>query len=208
MQHLTKLFKLIELTRSQPQYGYALAGIAKQDLSDLAQHHYLVAFIAWQLAKNLQASGAQISVEKVLEFAMIHDLPELLGGDISMPYAKANPRAYRLAKAFESENQRYLSKFFGSTAKHYKTLGQEIFKAKTDEAIIAKIADYLEVVHYKEYVGMVTAGDIEMSSNKIRRNIKKLKDKVANAELERFVAVWGQEMKTGKGREFFEEAKR
>ncbi|MBI4050758.1 MAG: HD domain-containing protein [Candidatus Doudnabacteria bacterium] len=207
MQHLTKLFKLIELTRSQPQTGYALAGIAKQDLSDLAQHHYLVSFIAWQLARNLKAAGADINVEKVLEFAMIHDLGELLGGDISMPYAKANPRAYRLAKQFESENQRYLTRFFGKTSKHYKFLGQEILKAKSDEAIIAKIADYLEVVYYKAYVGLMTSGDVEMSVNKIRRNIKKLKDKVAKAELEKFMGPWSKEMKEHRNREFFEDAK-
>jgi len=47
MDNLTKLFKLVELTRFQPQYGYALAGIPKEELSNLAEHHYLVTFIAW-----------------------------------------------------------------------------------------------------------------------------------------------------------------
>lgn len=207
MEHLTKLFKLIELTRSQPQYGYALAGIAKQDLSDLAQHHYLVSFIAWQLASNLKIAGADISMEKVLEFAMIHDLAELLGGDIAMPYAKANPKAYRLAKQFEGENQRYLAKFFGAAAKHFKALGQEILKAKSDEALLVKIADYVEVVHYKEYVGRMSQGDVEMSAKKIRKVVAKMKDKVAKENLGEFVDVWGKEMKSGKTKEFFEENK-
>ena len=40
MKHLTNLFKLMELTRSQPQYGYALAGIQQDELSNLAEHHF------------------------------------------------------------------------------------------------------------------------------------------------------------------------
>src|SRR5579872_6043877 len=126
MNHLAKLFKLLEITRSQPQYGYALAGIPKAELSDLAQHHYLVTFIAWQLALSVQAKGAKINVQKVLEFCMVHDLGELFGGDIAMPYAKANPKARTLAKAFEAENQNYLSAFFGPQSKHYKELSDEI----------------------------------------------------------------------------------
>ena len=98
------------------------------------------------MAKNLKALGANLNVEKVLEYAMVHDLGELLGGDISMPYARANRKAYRLAKAFEMENQRYLSKFFGKLAKNYRQLGAEVLNAKTDEARIAKISDYFSKI--------------------------------------------------------------
>ena len=131
----------MELTRSQPQYGYALAGIQQDELSNLAEHHYLVTFIAWQLASQVKKAGAKIDVEKVLEFGLVHDLGELFGGDISMPYAKANPKARKHAKAFEEENQRFLSKFFGNQSEHFKELGHKILDAKSDEAIIAKIAD-------------------------------------------------------------------
>ena len=74
MEHLTNLFKLIELTRSQPQYGYALAGIQQDELSNLAEHHYLVTFVAWQLASQVKRAGANIDIQKVLEFCLIHDL--------------------------------------------------------------------------------------------------------------------------------------
>src|SRR3989344_5119270 len=111
MKHLTNLFKLMQLTRSQPLYGYVVGGVQKNDLSNLAEHHYLVTFIAWQLARQIKSKGANINVEKVLEFAMVHDIGELFGGDISMPYARANPKAREYAKAFEEENQKFLSKF-------------------------------------------------------------------------------------------------
>ncbi len=207
MQHLAKLFKLIELTRSQPQSGYALAGIAKQDLSDLAQHHYLVTFIAWQLARYVKKAGANISVEKVLEFALVHDLGELMGGDIAMPYALANPKARKLAKAFELENQRYLAKFFDKEEKHFKNLSKEILNAKSDEARIAKMADYLEVVHYKSYIGRMTSGDVTMSANKMKRIGAKMKDRVAKDVLSKFIDFWKKGV-AKETREFFEDAKK
>ena len=79
MENLTNLFKLMELTRSQPQYGYALSGIQQDELSNLAEHHYLVTFIAWQLAAHVKGAGAKIDIQKVLEFydsLLICDTPD------------------------------------------------------------------------------------------------------------------------------------
>src|SRR3989344_2424446 len=117
MNNLVNLFKLIELTRSQVQYGYVLSGVRKHELSNLAEHHYLVVFMAWQLAKHLNAKGANLDEKKVLEIAIIHDLGELFGGDISRPYAMANPRARKLAKAYEFENIRFLRKYLTTLSK-------------------------------------------------------------------------------------------
>jgi 5'-deoxynucleotidase YfbR-like HD superfamily hydrolase len=155
MKHLTKLFKLLELTRSQPQYGYALRGIAQDNLSNLAEHHYLVAFIGWQLALEANRSGAHLNVLKVLEICLMHDLGELFGGDICLPYSRVNPKARNLAKAFEAENQNFLSKMFGSGETHFKSLALETMQPKSDEAIVAKLADYLETTHYLQYANSV-----------------------------------------------------
>ncbi len=58
---------------------------------NLAEHHYLVAMIGWQLATLVTKKGANIDADKVLHFCLLHDLGELFGGDIGMYYAKANP---------------------------------------------------------------------------------------------------------------------
>ena len=180
----------MELTRSQPQYGYALAGIQQDELSNLAEHHYLVTFIAWQLASQVKKAGAKIDVEKVLEFGLVHDLGELFGGDISMPYAKANPKARKHAKAFEEENQRFLSKFFGNQSEHFKELGHKILDAKSDEAIIAKIADYIEVTHYKQYVKVFSKFDTDLIKPKLASMIEKMADPIAKKELGKFINDW------------------
>ena len=99
MKHLTDLFKLAEITRHQPQYGYNVGGVLKHELSDLAQHHFLVTFMAWQLALELQSRGAKIDVQKTMEIALVHDLGELFGGDISFHYGRKNPAARKAAKA-------------------------------------------------------------------------------------------------------------
>ncbi len=207
MQHLTKLFRLLEITRAHPQYGYTLAEIPKSELSDLAQHHYLVAFIAWQLVRLIKRTGGQIDGEKVLEFALIHDLGELFGGDISMPYAKANPVAREAAKAFERENQKYMAKFFGDDATHFDALSEEILNAKSDEALVAKIADYVECTHYKLYVHRFSPNDVIMVQKKMEEMITKLEDETARTVLVEFVTRWADDLKQGKVQDIFEDAK-
>src|SRR3989338_7599490 len=188
MNHLTNLFKLMELTRSQPQYGYVLSGIQQDELSNLAEHHYLVTFIAWQIARQVKNKGANIDIAKVLEFSLIHDLGELFGGDISMPYAKANPKAREHAKAFEEENQRFLARFFGNEADYFKKLGHEILDAESDEAIIAKVADYIEITHFKQYVKVFSKKfDVDLIEPKLQSKISQIKDPIVKKEISKFV---------------------
>lgn len=180
-----------------PQTGYALAGIPANELSNLAEHHYLVTFIAWQLAKNVNRAGAKLNIEKILEYALIHDFGEILGSDISTPYAQANRRAYKAAKAFEMENHKFLAKFFGSEGNNYKKLSTDILNAKSDEALVAKMADFLECTHYKLYVGKLNKRDLEIAKGKLEGYIKKIKDPIAKQEFGKFVSAWLKELPEG-----------
>lgn len=190
MKNLPNLFKIIQLTRAQTQYGYLLSGIPRNQLPNLAEHHYLVTFIAWQLAVNLKQAGANIDVQKVLEFCLVHDLGELMGGDISALYGKMNKKAKKFAKAFEEENQKYLAIFFGANGKYFKKIAKEILNAKSDEALIAKVADYVECANYKVYVGSFTKSDKQFNKEKINGFIRKIKDKVAKQMLQQFLTDW------------------
>jgi 5'-deoxynucleotidase YfbR-like HD superfamily hydrolase len=193
MKNLTDLFHLLEITRNQPQYGYALWG-GNMRLGNLAEHHYLVTMIAWQLACNVKSVGAVIDIKKVLEFCLIHDVGELFGGDIGMVYARANPKARGLAKKFEAANHEYISSFFGNQKKHFADLSAEILNADSDEARIAKIADYLEVTHYKFFVDIYVKSDIELVANKLEEMVTGMKDKVAIRKLGHFIRAWKKEM--------------
>jgi 5'-deoxynucleotidase YfbR-like HD superfamily hydrolase len=193
MKHLTKLFHLLELTRNQPQYGYAIWG-GNVRMGNLAEHHYMVSMIAWQLASVLNESGAKLNIQKVLEFALIHDVGELFGGDISMPYAKANPEARKYAKSFEAENQKYIAKFFGDQSKHFIDLSSEILDADSDESRLVKVADYLEVTHYKFFIGKFINADIDLVADKLMGMIQGMKDVVAKNKLIEFIISWKDEM--------------
>jgi 5'-deoxynucleotidase YfbR-like HD superfamily hydrolase len=190
MKSLPNLFKLIELTRGQTQYGYLLSGIPRSQLSGLGDHHYLVTFMGWQLATHLKKAGASIDVLKVVEFCLIHDIGELMGGDISAPYASFNKRARKFAKAFEEENQKYVAKFFGNEADRFRKMGKEILNAKTDEALIAKVADYVECTNYKVYVGHFRKADKEFNPEKIGSFIARIKDSIAKQLLNEFLIDW------------------
>jgi 5'-deoxynucleotidase YfbR-like HD superfamily hydrolase len=207
MDNLTKLFRLIQTSRSIPLYGYALSEMGRDDIPDLAQHQYLVTFVAWQLARHLKRAGASIDVGRVMEFALIHDLGELFGGDIAMPYARANPKAKKLATAFELENQRYLSRFFGADKAYFLKTANEIKSAKSDEAMVAKFADYIEVTHEKLFARQLAPGDLVMAKNKMQRFLDKLKDPIAKQEMTAFTKMWLAELSKSKSAELFEDAK-
>lgn len=176
----------------QPQYGYAVAG-GNTRIGNLAEHHYLVTMLGWQLSEFVNSKGANIDIHKVTKFCLLHDIGELFGGDIGMYYAKANPSARTCAKKFEEENQKFLSKYFNNQ-KDVQDLTKEILDSESDEAHIAKVADYLEVTHYKLFNGQLKKKDIELITPKLVEKIKKIKDEIAKKELLRFVSDWKKKM--------------
>ena len=183
------LFKLLEITRCMPQYGYALSGMKKQDLSDLAQHQYIVSMIAWQVCDYLIANGVAIDETKCMKMGLIHDIGELFGGDISWYYARANSQARIHAKAFEVENVKFMDKFFPANTS-FTQLHEELFAEKTLESIVAKIADYIELVHFKFLMKMLTQRDIDSGMEALLAKCKKVGDEKTRSLLEKFVTDW------------------
>mgnify|MGYP001578079719 CR=1 FL=1 len=192
MEKIIDLINLLQITRAQPQYGYAIAG-GNTRIGNLAEHHYLVTMLGWQLASLVNEKGAKIDVYKVIKFCLLHDIGELFGGDIGMYYAKANPKARTFAKQFEEENQRFISEYF-SDKKEILELTKEILESFSDESHIAKVADYLEVTHYKLFNDQLKKKDVELIAPKLAEKIEKIKDKIAREELLKFVESWKKKM--------------
>lgn len=192
MDKVIELINLLEIARIQPQYGYSVSG-GNTRIGNLAEHHYLVTMLAWQLCEIVNAKGAKIDTHKVLKFSLLHDIGELFGGDIGMYYAKANPQARTYAKQFEEENQKFLSNYFSNQTEVLE-LTKEILESMSDEAHIAKIADYLEVTHYKFFNGQFKKKDVELVAPKLAEKIEKLHDPIAKSELLSFVEAWKEKM--------------
>lgn len=197
MKSLTDLFKLVQITRDQPQYGYNLAGIHKHELSDLAQHHYLVTFITWQLGRLAERAGGKIYTARAMEISMIHDLGELFGSDISHYYAKANPEARALAKNFEHANNEFLSNFFDEEKDYYMKLVREMEQVKSDESKLAKIADYVEVLHYKQHLGKLGEDDLRSFLSGIVTRAQEINDTHARGILTAYLNTLAKQLPAG-----------
>lgn len=187
MENLTNLFKIMQLTRSMPQYGYVVAGIKQNDLSNLAEHHYLVTFIAWQIALSLKEKGANLDILKVLEISMVHDVGELFGGDVSFHYGRAHKVARQKAKEFEKENVLFLSRFFNKPEKFLELNSLERGEVTSDEAIISRFADLIECIYYKMTLDKVTPKDIEETVEALKARALEAKDEITKKELLNFL---------------------
>ena len=194
MKNLIDFFNLIEISRNQPQYGYGLWG-GNVRMGNLAEHHYAVAMIALYLAKAMNARGAKLDIGKVAELALIHDLGELFGGDIGMAYARVNPVARAYAKKFEAENNKFIGNILGEGTTGYMAAAEDISDPKTDEARVVKIADYLEVTHYKLFIGKFGKADVDLVRGKLDAMIEGVKDMIAKRYLVSFISRWKNEMK-------------
>ncbi len=181
------LFKIIELTRAQSQYGYILGGTKRWQLSNLAEHHYLVTFIAWQLTELIKAQGGKIDQMKVMELSMVHDLGEIFGGDIGMPYARRNPKAKELARKFEEENAFFLSQYFLGSENKFKDLWREATDANSDEGYITKIADLVECFAFKFYMNDLTKVDMVLAKERLPKTVAKIKDKNSRKAMEKVI---------------------
>jgi len=181
------LFKLLELTRAQPQYGYNVSLKGRGALPDLAQHHYLVAMIAWQLARRANAAGANVDVLRTLEMALVHDLPELFGGDINFYYARANSEARKGAKIMQEANAEFLAKHFEQDGGHFRELVEEEGKRETNEAVIVRVADHLECLVYKNYVSISSKHDKEGAFALLYKNAKRAPDQKVQDSLSEII---------------------
>ena len=190
MHHLPNLFKLIQLARTQVQYGFLVSGFYKHELPDLAQHQYMVTFISWQIALSANKSGCKLDVQKVMEYSLVHDLGEIFGSDISRPYALANPPARMLAKKFEALNLKFISEFFGEDKQYFQKLSKEILEPKNDEAVVAKLADYLEVIHFMIYLKKIKPFDFKIIKTYISNLTKTAKDPVLKKYINKFSQTW------------------
>ena len=114
--------------------GWVEAGVP--DPESVADHSYRVALISMVLADS-----RSLDALKAVKMAILHDLPEVLTGDLTpeqkaINYAAAEAQAFQNAVACLSEGQR----------KQYTELFREYGAGDTPEAILVHTADRLDMV--------------------------------------------------------------
>lgn len=118
------------------------------------EHEGAVATMAMVLSDYFNDIGIKNDGEKVMRMALLHDVDEVLSGDIphNAKY-QSGKEGERLRDALNLLNDKTVSHTFGLLkheklkASYMKLLAEEREK-KSTEAMIVKIADFLDVVIY------------------------------------------------------------
>lgn len=188
IKQLPKFITLLELTREQPQYGYFLAGIAKHETSNLAEHQYLVAMIGWMLCEYINMEEQLVDSAQVIKMCLIHDLGELFGGDIAAPLSRKRPDMKKIAKAFEAENLSIITSYLKpEVGDKIQNLMKEEQSKATNESLVCKVADLIETSFFLEHRGKKNKQKDDFYKNHIRTLAEKIENpKIKEAIIEFF----------------------
>ncbi len=152
--NLGKIANLKYVVRS----GWVIRGVPNSVAETVAAHTFEVMLISMYLADGLRGECADIDVEKVMKMSLLHDVPEVMVGDV-VKLVKA--RAPELFTKIELEvaQQLNLSK--------YVDLLEELSRGHTLEARIVKLSDilatYLQGIRYLK-TGYEDVGEIVLNS--------------------------------------------
>jgi len=129
-------FGLAGKLKKIPRTGWLQHGIT--NVESVAEHSYRVTIIAYLLAKDLECD-----TQKLIQMALIHDLAEILTGDIVFEHGFN----VDLKKKFEKDNlERAAMKDLSSmVTTDFSKLWEEFTAQKTNEARILKQIDKLEM---------------------------------------------------------------
>lgn len=152
MHSLLKFFSLLQLTKDQPLTGYLIGGFTRAEIPSLADHHYTATMMGWLLTEEIQRAGGQISQRRVILMLLIHDLPELFGGDIATPLNRKYPDLREYKNKIGERAMQMLSDIIGGGLRdELHALWNELEQEKTDEAILVKIIDQMDHHFFMEH---------------------------------------------------------
>jgi 5'-deoxynucleotidase YfbR-like HD superfamily hydrolase len=200
MRNLIKLLSVLQLTKDQPLTGYISSGIKLHEAPTLAEHHYTTVLAGYFLTQKIKQGGGKIDERKVILMTMVHDLPELFGGDISAPLNRKYPdlREYK-NKIGERAIEMLGSYMDPATQDEFKSLQHELDKGETDEAIVAKILDQMDHQLFLEYHNhklKYNPGSHDYRPDFFENHIIKLAEKISNEKTKKVVIDFLTEFKT------------
>ena len=138
IEFLTEIMRL----KALPRTGWLLRGV--RDVESIADHLFGVAWIALLLADRARANGHEISVEKVLRMALLHDLSEARTGDLPAtikPYFSGDT-----LKQADEQAARDILQPLGELGDNYLALWHEYEERTSLESRIVKAADKLDLL--------------------------------------------------------------
>lgn len=200
MNRLLKFFSLLQLTKEQPLTGYLIAGIKSQDIPSLADHHYTATVMGWLLAHRIKEAGGGVNERHIVLMLLVHDIPELFGGDISGPLNRKYPDLRQFKNKIGERAMLLLSSFLqGSGKEDIARLWRELEEEKTDEAIVVKIIDQMDhqlfLEHYN-YTAKSQPPEMDYRPRFLREHIfaltERIRDPKTKKVMEDFLAEFDQ----------------
>lgn len=135
---LTELMRL----KALPRTGWLLRGV--REVESIADHGFGVAWIAMLLADRAVAVGMPVSVEKVLRFALLHDLSEARTGDLPSTIKPYFPGT--TLQQTDEQVTRDILQPLGESGVEYLALWHEYEQRASLEARLVKAADKLDLL--------------------------------------------------------------
>lgn len=153
---LVKLFSILQLSKEQLLTGYLPAGLRRNDIPSLADHHYTCSLMGWLVSEEIKNNGGKINQKKVILMLMVHDLSELFGGDIAGPLNRKYPDLREHKDKIGERAIQLLSDFLGpKTKQDMELLWQEMESGGTDEAVVVKILDQMDHQFFLEHTNYI-----------------------------------------------------
>jgi len=150
---------------------------AKAKIRDMtvSEHSYHVAFYAMMLADLERKFGNKVDVEKVLRAALVHDLEEVLTGDILSPFKRSDST---LAEQIQRMGFEFMKKLMSNLPENLSEKYVERWVHARDkdslEGKIVQAADWMEALLYAmEEYSMGNKG-FEGNINEYAGNLKSL----------------------------------
>ncbi len=197
MKNLLKLLSVLQLTKEQPCTGYLAAGVRLHETASLAEHHYTTTLNAYFVLQRIKKAGGTINERKVLLMLLVHDLPEVFGGDISAPLNRKYPDLREYKNKIGERAIDMMAEFLETEeALEFKKLHQELDSYATDESIVAKIFDQMDHQLFLEHLNYHTKynhGVEDYRETFVKNHILSLTQKIQNPKTKKVMDDFLQE---------------
>jgi len=197
MNKLLKLLSILQLTKEQPCTGYLASGIRIGETASLAEHHYTASLNSYFILQRVKKAGGIINEGRVMLMLMVHDLPELFGGDIAAPLNRKYPDLRIYKDKIGERAIEMMSEFLASDeADEFKKLHKELEEFSTDEAVVAKIFDQMDHQFFLEHLNYHSKYNHDKEDYRvsfISNHVSKLTEKIKDEKTKKVMTDFLQE---------------
>lgn len=143
------LFEIMTGKLSRMSYVNRYSSFPVNRRENVAEHSWWVAFISLAIAMDLNEQGVEVGVETVLRGAILHDISEVMSGDVIRSYKHTNPEIVRAMQDADFINTNDML-----DGPEYQPVGEEMMsdwssaKHKGLEGQIVAFADMAAVALY------------------------------------------------------------